>query len=360
MNDTGFSIAMLGGRGVGKTSMLTAMCDDFERSVDDVSLQLIASPQTRLTMDHRLCQLMRVAECTDTSFDTGKYGIDGTASPSESTFQLTHLPSNTSFDLVFHDYPGGYLRDLSQCAYIRNVLAPASVILVAIDTPALMQLNSGDHESINMPSNLKNVLAATLSARSDLRRLVMFVPMRCEKWLFSNKSALLYEAFLMRFQSMLKLLSYYKNSIDVLYSPIQTLGSVQFQRYHEQRALFERIDNRSYAPVDCEQILRYTIRHLLLRCQSLAEESHAAAQNNINTMPWYKRLALEAANLMGVENSAFRKRNRSATLARTMFESLSEYSSFCKESKPFQWVQQVPNALTTVSSPNPSQQTVQV
>lgn len=360
MNDSGFSIAVLGGRGVGKTSMLTAMSHDFERSVDDVSLQLNASPQTRLTMDQRLYQLMRVAGCTDASIDPGKMGIGGTAIADEYTFQLKHLPSDTSFDLIFHDYPGGYLQDLNRCSYIRNVLAPASVILVAFDTPALMQLNGEEHEAINMPSNLKNVLAAILSTRSDLRRLVMFVPMRCERWLVSNKSALLYEAFLMRFQSMIKLLSYYKNSIDVLYSPIQTLGSVQFQRYHERRALFERIDSRSFAPVDCEQILRYTIRHLLLRCQSLAEDSLAAEKRNIAKLPWYIRIALEIGSKVGVEAPSLRKRNRSQKLARTMFESLAEYSACCKETEPFRWIQQVPNGLATSSRPNPSQQPVHV
>jgi|GEM_PF-5321264 len=340
MSQSGFSIAMLGGRGVGKTSMLTAMCHDFDRSTDDASLQLIAEPQTQMMLDQRICQLMRVAESNDTLIDPGKFG-DGTKSPNEYRFELIHLSSDTQFDITFHDYPGGYLTEIPHHDYLRSVLSPASVILVAIDTPALMQLNSGDHEAINMPSNLKNILATVLAKAALLRRLVMFVPMRGEKWLLANQDGLLLEAFRMRFEAALRVLSYYSDSVDVLFCPVQTLGSVQFHSYHEKRALFEKVLQQTYRPLDCEQILRHSIRHLLLRCELLIRKSADQAQEKINSMAWWKRFGLEAANLMGVQSKDFRERNAARSTSIEMMQTLFSYSQLCKVDRPFHWIQQV-------------------
>jgi hypothetical protein len=340
MSQSGFSIAMLGGRGVGKTSMLTAMCHDFDRSTDDASLQLIAEPQTQMMLDQRICQLMRVAESNDTLIDPGKFD-GGTSSPNEYRFELIHLSSDTQFDITFHDYPGGYLTELPHQEYLRSVLSPASVILVAIDTPALMQLNSGDHEAINMPSNLKNLLATVLAKAALLRRLVMFVPMRGEKWLLANQDGLLLEAFRMRFEAALRVLSYYSDSVDVLFCPVQTLGSVQFHSYHEKRALFEKVLQQTYRPLDCEQILRHSIRHLLLRCELLIRKSADQAQEKINGMAWWKRFALEAANLIGVQSKDFRERNAARSTSIEMLQTLFSYSHLCKVDRPFHWIQQV-------------------
>ena len=102
----------------------------------------------------------------------------------------------------------------------------------------------------------------------------MFVPMRAEKWLLANQDGLLYEAFRVRFEAVLRVLSYYSNSVDVLFSPIQTLGSVQFHNYHEKRALFEKVLQQTYRPVDCEH----------------------QAHIEIESMQWWKRIVSEIGN----------------------------------------------------------------
>lgn len=341
MSQSGFSIAVLGGRGVGKTSMLTAMCHDFDRVTDNVSLQLIAEPQTQLMIDERICRLMRVAEATEDLIEPGKYGPLPSPSPNEYQFELLHLPSDTNFNITFHDYPGGYLKETTHQEYLRSVLSPASVILVAFDAPALMQLNGGDHEAINMPSNLKNILAAVLSKAANLRRLVMFVPMRAEKWLLANQDGLLFEAFRMRFEAVLRVLSYYSNSVDVLFSPVQTLGSVQFHSHHEKRALFEKVKQQTYRPVDCEQILRHSIRHLLLRCELLMSKVEEQAQKEIESMSWWIRLASEIGNVLGLPSPAHSERNSARATRVEMVQALLEYSQLCKDDRPFRWIQQV-------------------
>lgn len=332
---------MLGGRGVGKTSMLTAMCHDFDRSTEDASLQLIAEPQTQFNIDEQRCQLMRVAEATEVLIDPGKKGIIPSMKPSEYRFKLVHIHSRTSFRITFHDYPGGFLKDLPHQEWLRSVLTPASVIVVPIDTPALMQLNGGDHEAINMPANLKNILAAVLADTDDFRRLVIFAPMRGEKWLLSNQDRLLYEAFKMRFEACLRVLSCYGQTVDVLFSPIQTLGSVQFHSYHEKRALFEKVLQQTYLPVDCEQILRHSIRHLLLRLELLMRKTAQEAQEKIDGMPWWKRVLLETGDFFGASSAAFRERNWAQATSVDMLQSLRAYSDLCKVDRPFRWIQQV-------------------
>ncbi len=349
MSQSGFSIAMLGGRGVGKTSMLTAMCHDFDRSTEDPSLQLIAESQTQFNIDEQRCRLMQLAESTGPLIDPIE-GIKPSQKPSEYRFRLSHIPSRTSFHITFHDYPGGYLKTVEHQEWLRSVLGPASVILVPIDTPALMQLNGGDHESINMPANLKNILSAVLADADDLRRLVIFAPMRGEKWLHANQDGLLFEAFRMRFEACLRLLSCYRPSIDVLFSPIQTLGSVQFHSYHEKRALFERVFQQTYSPVDCEQILRHSIRHLLLRCETLLRETAQQAQDKIDSMPWWKRILLETGDFFGASTAVFRERSWAQATSFGMLHSLLSYSDLCKVDRPFHWIQQV----SEYAAPHPS------
>jgi GTPase SAR1 family protein len=50
-------ITMLGARGVGKTSILTALYDQFASTIGKVDLQLTADDETMNLLDNRLGQL---------------------------------------------------------------------------------------------------------------------------------------------------------------------------------------------------------------------------------------------------------------------------------------------------------------
>ncbi len=103
--------------------MLTAMCHDFDRVTDNVSLQLIAVPQTQLMIDERICRLMRVAEATEALIDPGKLGPGPTGSPTSiSSSCCTCLQILIQYHVP--RYPGGYLKETTHQEYLRSVLSP--------------------------------------------------------------------------------------------------------------------------------------------------------------------------------------------------------------------------------------------
>ena len=257
-------VTMLGHRGVGKTSLLTAMYEQFDNTIGEAGLQLIPDPESSALLQERLGELKALLDDFEA---TG--GLEGTENPQSFKFNLGKQGFPPSLQLIFEDFPGGYLDGKDE-EFVKKVMHECVAVLVAIDAPALMEANGKWNDLMNKPKQILNVFQRHYA---DLKgpRLVILVPVRCEQYLQNERDAnkLLHNikekyADLLKFFSTDNLLT----KVACVVTPVQTVGTVVFSRVKEidrkPRFYFRKISHDAeYSPQDSDQPLRYLLSFVL-------------------------------------------------------------------------------------------------
>lgn len=266
-----YEIAMLGPRGVGKTSLLTVMFDRFAAATGGADLQLVPVGATRAKLADRLLQLKELAQKDDT-LDVGA-GVEGNADKDEFVFDLGRRGRKPDLRLKFHDYPGGFLLD-ANAGDVEALVQRCSCVLVPINAAALMVERGRYHARLNRPDVVLQILQAKLTDEALAQygpRLVVLAPVKCESWMGkrADQEKLLAEVRA-GYAGLLDHLACdaLRPGLAVVIAPVQTVGSAVFTRvevrenvptFHYTRKGFDA----GYEPQDSEQILRYALRFLL-------------------------------------------------------------------------------------------------
>ena len=270
-------ITMLGASGVGKTTLLTAMYEQFESNIGSTNLQLTPDDESAAILQDRLIELKSLVDVFEAR---GRVGIEGTeaiAGPESLrsfAFGLGKKGEAPSLNLRFYDYPGGYHATHApkeEKEFVKNILRESTAVLIPIDAPSLMEKNGKFHEKINRPQQIKALFNAAYQDL-DSPRLVIFAPVKCEKYLQNNKTAK--ELLEKVKQGYAPLLDHFNSPslnpwVAIVITPVQTVGSVIFSRMqvdseNSPHFYFRKIRHDAhYSPVDSEQPLRYLLRFLL-------------------------------------------------------------------------------------------------
>jgi hypothetical protein len=261
-------IAMLGPRGVGKTSLLTAMYEQFESTIGQTNLQLTPDLESSAILQERLGELKSLTD----NFEA-KGGIEGTENPRSFIFALGKKGAKPSVQLHFQDFPGGYLHPKSAAKdrkFVEDILHESVAVLIAIDAPALMEDEGKWHEAINRPQQITDLFK---SVYQDMKspRLVILAPVRCEKYLQDLTSA---NALLKRIKDKYaKLLDLFSSDallpwVVSVVTPVQTVGTLILKDIREidstPHFYFRKTGHDAeYSPKDSEQPLRYLLRFVL-------------------------------------------------------------------------------------------------
>lgn len=284
--DVDFPIAMLGPRGVGKTSMIAAFVNEFDKVFEGPLEILYPEEQTRVNMAGLLLDLKKVAEGKPAGVDTGSVGIGVTSDIQSHRLEIRHVTSGTGMFLNFTDYPGNWLQERN--AEVSGLVGHAAVILIAVDTPALMELDETDHEEVNMPNLLTSTLKSVLAGAPGRERLVVFVPMKCERWVQAGGHAAVWARLSGRYASLLKALRKYPE-VAVAAHPVQTLGAVRFSHYELQKGRRKALFTRSadgYSPKDCEKPLLYCLAFVLKQLHERFKAHAASVEKIIKERHW--------------------------------------------------------------------------
>ncbi|HBB32917.1 MAG TPA: hypothetical protein DDZ80_24180 [Cyanobacteria bacterium UBA8803] len=270
-------ITMLGASGVGKTTLLTSMYEQFEVTSRQAHLQLVPDIETRATLEKYLEQLKSLTY--EFKAEERKKGIRGTlatAGPDSLPsyiFDLGKLDQKPSLRLLFRDYPGGYIlpTDVAGRKFVQKLLKECAAVIIAIDTPAMMELNGRWHEARNKPDEIIK-LFKTAYQKLEEPKLVIFAPVKCETYVQNAESA---HKLLKRLQEKYApLLEFFQEptrseQIAVVTAPVQTVGCVVFlkievEHLNQPRFYFRKTSlDAQYSPKDSEQLLRYLLRFLL-------------------------------------------------------------------------------------------------
>jgi GTPase SAR1 family protein len=261
------NILMLGNSGVGKTSTLTAMYDRFNATVDqDTELQLIPDDDTSNRLNQKLSSLKKQIA---TDLIRTRPTLAGTKSFEEFKFFIAKdEDSKERVNLTFKDFPGGYLHTERQ--KVKDWIKESDVIIIPVDTPALIEERSLYNEDANAPAKLYDIFKSIKGSFEMKNRLILFVPLKCEKYLegklyYVNTIRDLIER---EFKNLFSLLQSepIKDNIALVITSIQTLGDVKFSMIESDNLSGKPVFiykkkgfGSKYSPKDTEQPLKYIL-----------------------------------------------------------------------------------------------------
>ena len=242
---TPIEITFLGPTGAGKTSVLAAMSEVIKQQSETAQVQLNFGAETWPRLQRTIFELQERCFRPNMHFER---------SIAEVTYDIGVIPTVLSgwiegmeVPVRITDYPGEWLApeefQKERISQVKANIAKASIIFVAIDAVGLLLSKTPDYYFINERSNMArqvtNVLREVFLADTSAEpKLVMFVPIRCEKWMHTadSQKALvdgvceMYTEVLDMFKS-----DKFKHRISVVIAPVKTLGIIEFLQVGPRR-----------------------------------------------------------------------------------------------------------------------------
>lgn len=270
-----YDVGMIGASGTGKTSLLTSMYAQFRGALNETRLSLEPDPDFPLTsqwLQQQRVQLEKISR----EILVKEQGIPGSMESRTLSFELmTSDAKNFShLNMRFTDYPGGWLfpapdhfvEDDKDTLELKGRLKDSRVMLVAVDTPALLYDNGYYHQQLNRPQQIDELLSAWL--RGGRKLLVVFVPLKCERWVSQPGGVeALYSSVESGYEGALSSLRG-DSDVAIACAPVQTVGVLEHVRIFEGpngiESQFRGKDARGvYSPEWATEPLRQVLLALL-------------------------------------------------------------------------------------------------
>ena len=276
------NIIMVAPRMIGKTSILAAMHEEFDKTFEQANLQTWTDDGKTL---QAITECKRVLRTIDPKFEKFVHGNDNLIDPWNDEGFVFELGSGGRkfLKLRFTDPAGEYFNlnaTQKQKDYVKQQLLKCDAVIIPIDATALMEKKTGRvnysevgtwHEEKNDPERITTLLKDAYAGLT-VPRLVILAPVKCETYMRTSQDA---ENLLQHVQiGYQKLLNFLKSDglfgkVAVVVTPVQTVGNVVFA-YHKTRDdgfikfEYNKTEIKApYAPKDGDQPMRYVLRFLL-------------------------------------------------------------------------------------------------
>lgn len=240
----GLKVLMMGGQRVGKSSALAAVMDAFMKA--PINTLLKAKDSTELARNEKEKQESISHKLYDIKSSlSSNYGktilVDSGKTSTIWNYKLElSLPdSNKKMEILFTDvngefYEGGNMRQDEICKLVEEY----DVFIVAADTTYLMESINNENkyvdeivnEKYNYVDDIHSFLSSINSKNNSSAKLVIFSPIKCEKWAQENDLDKVIERTKQVYKTPIAGLEAHSNII-IEFLPIQTVGSMIFKEH---------------------------------------------------------------------------------------------------------------------------------
>ncbi len=250
------NMCMLGARSVGKTTIMTAIFDD-SRSSNGLSQSNIALTAKSDTRSELLSKKLSLEEVFEEQNDIVDAGIAASSAVHTFNFEMGLLGERSCIDFNVTDYPGEFIH--SNTEFVNEQIAKSSVVLIAIDSPYLMENNAEYNEERNQVSFIFNYLKDNIDIFSN--KLILLVPLKCEKYFYEKRMDELNLRVQGCYSDIISLFKDTKN-VAIAITPILTMGGIEFDHFEikdgRRIAKYTFIKNNpQFAPLFCIQPMYY-------------------------------------------------------------------------------------------------------
>jgi len=236
------NITMLGGSRSGKTSTLAVMDRNFNEIYSKSDLKIVKADDP--VMERLANKWGEIHHYYGSRYSYRRSFLpDNSPTIDEKVYRFEVSLKGKNMNpmcLDFTDFPGEWLDDENHTADVKNIVNRSSVILCTIDTPYLMEYcetteikeTGAFNEVQNYSECICNILKENLESQYE-RRILIFIPIKCEKYLHSGRINEVYEKIKYAYREIISpLTSYvYRDKYEVLISPIETFGTTRFSRF---------------------------------------------------------------------------------------------------------------------------------
>ena len=281
--DLDINVMMVGGRRSGKSSVLASMQKCFGQTQTKTPLVIRCADDELLEIIGQKQQEMREFFYTKGKSRTFVPSEIGNHEILTYPFSIGIKDKRSRICVNFVDYPGEWLR--SRKDPLRAELQKSRILLVAIDTPHLMEEDGVYNELRNGCWLVTQLIKDTKFAdASQGPGLILFVPLKCERYYNEGR---MNEVNVRVQKAYEELLNYIKQPgadgkttrITVAITPILTLGGAEFNRFKRDKNGDIQLDNfgtpkepiywfpdmskNEPEPKYCEQPLLYVLSYVL-------------------------------------------------------------------------------------------------
>lgn len=289
-------MCMMGPRGVGKTSVLTSVYNNMNMAVTGTEMYIKADTGTAIILNKKATDLKGMFKPGNKLGDAVRPGIAGDDVATPFGFDFGINTQNINMGLEIKDFPGEYV--LSEPETVKAYIADSSAIMLAIDTPHLIEYDGKYNEAKNRTSIITKFFTENPSALRD-RKLVMLVPLKCEKYYHegcieevTRKVEEVY-AELINFLRDKENTNGMKGLHACVITPILTLGEVVFDCFGMEDGVVAEVMSHGYplpkfpqykyqkagaryAPKYCEQPVYYLLSFVSKLYRDMKEDAESS------------------------------------------------------------------------------------
>ena len=254
-------VSMMGARGVGKTTVLTSIFKESQQEIAGSSIFWKADNETAGVLNSLKLSLMNAFETRNPS------NLPASREQAEYCFKLG-MSGKDKLDIRIKDFPGEYLTsdNADNRRSVSSFISESQIILIAIDTPYLMEEDGRYNEQKNETSRVFGFLKENPELFKN--KLIMLVPLKCECYFHNDTIHFVSDRVAKEYAPML---DYFRqNNIASVITPIQTLGDIDYVRMKDNPygGKLEKIAEYEfhgaqpkYSPLYCSQPFYYLISY---------------------------------------------------------------------------------------------------
>lgn len=276
------NVLMVGGRRAGKTSVLASMDKCCRKQLAGVEqLSVIRDPDSGIDLNMKLKELKRYFSKEYKKRPTFVADLQPSVTSASYGFDISVNDRNLGYKICFTDIPGEWISNPGHEADMQKAMDQSQVIIIAIDTPHLVEQREAGtgygkyHDEFNRVKEITRFFKQTFQ-KSKTEHLVLFVPLKCEKYYYRNADSKAWNMQLVTktvqagYRELLDFLT--KSDVSELCSvaivPILTLGGAEFNKFDSNgyAGIYSYVMDpalQEYLPQYCEQPLFFTLQYVI-------------------------------------------------------------------------------------------------
>lgn len=283
---------MMGPRAVGKTSLMASIFSETRDTVAGAGVYFRPSPATGAMLTKKKLQLQSIISNRSSIQDFPQTGaIEATSEETTFSFEMGRVGRAHTVNINIKDFPGEYL--VSQPEKVEGFVMESHVVMIAIDTPYLMEEGGIYNEMKNEVQLVTSFLSKNREAIKD--KMILLIPLKSERYFHDNKLDELNRKVKRAYADLVSLCR--ECNIACAITPIQTLGSVEFDRFVDNSMALGGITKVSkyrfcgetpkFAPMFCVQPLYYQLTYAANQYEWLTHQPRGVLERIRNSFASY-------------------------------------------------------------------------
>lgn len=237
-------VLMVGGRRCGKTSALASMFNQMINGLVNSFFTVANStvyvkgkispitgqPEDQDTLESKNAELQNFLDIPNAR----TFLVDSGPTYCTWTYKLKLLLPGTrrNMEIEFLDCPGEFFQAGMYDEKTNKFVEDSDVFVVMVDTPYLMDATKGVCNAVNCIPDLQNFLTHIKNDEGEKAKMVVFVPIKCEKWIKEKKIDDVSRRIEEVYATTIKALRAY-NRMNICIIPIETAGNILFSEFKD-------------------------------------------------------------------------------------------------------------------------------